>query len=43
MGGGYAEEIPISDDEFSMMTEIRHPWWGRIIGYHGTFRVTKDR
>jgi hypothetical protein len=42
IGKGYAEEIPLSDDEFSMMTEIRHPLWGRIFGYSGTFCITKD-
>ncbi len=42
LGSGYAEEIPIDDDTFSMMTEIRHPLWGRIFGYNGTFKITKD-
>jgi len=42
LGRGYAEEIPMSDDEFSMMTEVRHPLWGFVFGYNGTFRVTKD-
>ena len=43
LGAGYAEEIPLNDDEFSMMTEIRHPWWGRVFGYGGRFRIAKDR
>ena len=43
IGKGYAEELPLNDDEFSMMTEIRHPIWGKIYGYNGTFRITKDR
>ncbi len=42
IGKGYAEEIPINDDEFAMMTEIRHPLWGKIYGYSGTFRIAKD-
>jgi predicted DCC family thiol-disulfide oxidoreductase YuxK len=43
MGAGYAEEIALGDDSFSMWTEIRHPLWGRVFGYDGTFKVTKDR
>jgi predicted DCC family thiol-disulfide oxidoreductase YuxK len=39
MGKGYAEEIPVNDNEFSMMTEIRHPLWGKVYGYSGTFRI----
>jgi predicted DCC family thiol-disulfide oxidoreductase YuxK len=42
LGKGYAEEVPLSDDAFSMTTEIRHPLWGFMFGYNGTFRVTKD-
>ena len=42
LGKGYAEEIPLNDNEFSMMTEIRHPLWGKVYGYSGTFRVTKE-
>jgi predicted DCC family thiol-disulfide oxidoreductase YuxK len=42
MGRGYAEETPLSDDEFSMMMEIRHPLWGKVYGYSGRFRITKD-
>lgn len=40
MGKGYAEETPIDDDHFSMMMEIRHPLWGKIYGYSGTFKIT---
>jgi predicted DCC family thiol-disulfide oxidoreductase YuxK len=43
IGKGYAEEHPLSDDMFSMWTEIRHPWWGTVFGYDGTFGVTRDR
>jgi predicted DCC family thiol-disulfide oxidoreductase YuxK len=42
MGAGYAEETPINDNEFSMITEIRHPLWGKIYGYSGCFKVVKD-
>lgn len=41
-GAGSAEERPIDDDSFSMMTEVRHPLWGRVFGYSGTFKITKD-
>ncbi len=39
MGQGYADETPINDDEFSMTMEIRHPLWGKVYGYSGTFKV----
>jgi hypothetical protein len=42
MGKGYAEETPINDDEFSMMMEIVHPLWGKIYGYSGIFKVSKE-
>jgi predicted DCC family thiol-disulfide oxidoreductase YuxK len=42
MGAGYAEETAISEDTFSMWTEIRHPLWGKVFGYDGTFIITKD-
>ena len=42
LGAGYAEEIPLNDDEFSMMTEIRHPLWGKIYGYSGVFRIRDE-
>ena len=41
MGKGYAEEIPLNDNEFSMMMEIQHPLWGKVYGYSGRFRVVK--
>ena len=43
IGRGYAEETPLSDDEFSMLMEIRHSHFGKIMGYSGVFRMTKDR
>jgi hypothetical protein len=42
IGTGHAEETAISDDAFAMMVEIRHPWWGKLFGYHGTFTLVKD-
>lgn len=42
IGNGYAEEVPVNDHEFSMMTEIRHPLWGKIYGYSGNFRIVKE-
>lgn len=42
LGTGYAEEVPLNDNEFAMMTEIRHPLWGKIYGYSGTFRIKED-
>ena len=41
-GRAYAEEIPIDDDHFAMMMEIRHPLWGYFFGYHGTFKIVQD-
>jgi predicted DCC family thiol-disulfide oxidoreductase YuxK len=39
MGKGYAEEIPIDDETFDMITHITHPWWGRIYEYKGRFKM----
>lgn len=43
LGKGYAEEIPINDNCFSMAMEIVHPWWGKIFGYSGIFKIVKKR
>ncbi len=43
IGRGYAEETPLNENEYAMMAEIRHPLWGRVFGYSGAFRVTRDR
>jgi len=40
-GKVYAEEIPLSDDHFSIMMDIQHPWSGKLYGYHGTFKITQ--
>lgn len=39
MGQGYAEESPIDDNTFEMVTHITHPWWGKIYEYKGRFEV----
>lgn len=39
LGKSYAEETPIDDTSFAMMTEIRHPWWGQVYSYRGTFTM----
>jgi predicted DCC family thiol-disulfide oxidoreductase YuxK len=42
LGAGSAEETALSDSSFAMSTEIRHPLWGRVFGYAGTFQIVKD-
>jgi len=42
MGKGYAEEIPIDDKTFSMITNITHPWWGKLYEYKGQFMIVED-
>lgn len=42
MGEGYAEEIPVDDETFDMMTHITHPWWGKMYEYRGRFRMAKE-
>lgn len=42
MGEGYAEEIPIDDNTFSMLTYITHPWWGKFYEYSGQFVIVGD-
>lgn len=42
MGKGYAEEIPVDDDTFDMMTSLTHPIFGKIYEYRGRFRIVKD-
>ncbi|MGH1487343.1 MAG: DUF4166 domain-containing protein [Cellvibrionaceae bacterium] len=42
MGKGYAEEMPIDDKTFSMITHITHPWWGKLYEYKGQFVVVED-
>lgn len=41
MGKGYAEETPVDDDTFDMITHITHPWWGKIYQYKGQFKISK--
>lgn len=39
IGSGSAYETPLSGDEFRMSMQIDHPLFGKIYGYHGTFKV----
>ncbi len=39
MGKGYAEEYPVDDKTFEMITHITHPWWGKMYQYKGRFEV----
>jgi hypothetical protein len=43
MGKGYAEEIPVDDETFDMITHITHPWWGKVYEYKGRFSVRKTK
>jgi predicted DCC family thiol-disulfide oxidoreductase YuxK len=42
LGEGYAEEVAVDDETFNMFVEIRHPWWGKIYGYKGQFKITRE-
>ncbi len=42
LGEGYAEETPIDDETFDMMTQIIHPWFGVVYEYKGRFKITQD-
>jgi len=39
IGKGYAEEVPLSDECFSMWTHSHHPLFGQVFGYAGSFRI----
>lgn len=41
-GAGHAEETALDDSNFDMWVEIRHPWWGKIYGYSGHFRISQE-
>lgn len=41
LGHGYAEEYPIDDNTFEMITHITHPWWGKVYEYKGRFEVVQ--
>ena len=41
-GAGHAEETAVDDETFDMWVEIRHPWWGKIYGYSGQFRISEE-
>ncbi|ODS22965.1 hypothetical protein AB835_11470 [Candidatus Endobugula sertula] len=42
IGNGYAEEIPIDDNTFSMVTHITHSLWGKLYEYKGQFVIEAD-
>ena len=42
LGAGHAEETAVGDETFDMFVEIRHPWWGKIYGYSGRFRISGE-
>lgn len=39
MGEGNASEYPVDESTFNMEVDITHPWWGKIYGYSGQFKV----
>lgn len=39
LGAGRAVEHPVDDNTFDMEVSITHPWWGKIYGYKGRFKV----
>lgn len=41
VGRGEAFETPMADDRFAMAMTVRHPLFGRLYGYEGTFTVTE--
>ena len=42
LGRGYAEEIAVDDDTFSMCMHLTQPIFGKIYEYKGTFKVVKE-
>ncbi len=41
IGAGEAEELPISDNEFTMWTHAMHPWFGICFAYSGPFIIVE--
>ena len=41
IGKGEAEERPVSENEFTMWTHSRHPWFGESFAYAGTFEIVE--
>lgn len=39
MGWASIAEMPISDSEFEMKMELKHPWFGRTFAYSGRFAL----
>ena len=42
-GKGYAEEEATGDTSFRMHMDIRHPWFGEVYAYAGSFEVKEVR
>lgn len=42
-GKGYAEEEATGENSFRMHMDMRHPWFGEIYAYAGTFEVKEVR
>ena len=42
LGVGHGEEVAVDDETFDMFVEIRHPWWGKVYGYSGRFKIIGD-
>ena len=40
IGKGHAEEVPLSEDTFSLWAHVKHPMLGETFGYAGDFRIT---
>lgn len=40
-GKGYAEEEATGENSFRMHMDMRHPWFGEVYAYAGTFEVKK--
>ena len=41
IGKTHAEEIPVSENAFSMWTHIKHPLFGETLRYAGTFEIAE--
>ena len=41
LGKGYAQEMPIDDDNFSMWMHTIHPLFGKTLAYSGNFKITE--
>ena len=41
IGKAYAEELPLSNNDFGMWTHINHPLFGEALRYTGTFKIAE--